>query len=139
MPRPKTPLLTVDVVIECRMSGGRRRGVVLIERKYRPYGWALPGGFVDIGETVERAAKREAMEETGLKIGKLRLLGVYSDPKRDPRGPTAACVFVAAASGSPKGGDDALKAVVRDPQRLPSRLCFDHRKILRDYLRGRRR
>ncbi len=138
MPRPKTPLLTVDIVIECKAAGGRRRGVVLIMRKFKPLGWALPGGFVDVGETVEQAAKREALEETGLKVGKLRLLGVYSDPKRDPRGATAACAFVAKASGTPVGGDDALKAVVCDPKRPPGRLCFDHGKILRDYLRCRR-
>ena len=138
MPRPVTPLLTVDIIIEMKFPLSRRRGVVLIERKFEPHGWALPGGFVDVGETVEQAAVREAMEETGVKVRRLRQFGVYSDPARDPRGPTAACVFTAIASGAPKGGDDALRAVVCDPRRLPGRLCFDHGRIIRDYLRRKR-
>src|SRR5688572_32663625 len=111
MPRPVTPLLTVDVVIEVPAAAGRT-GIVLIERRNVPHGWALPGGFVDVGETVEHAAKREAREETGLRVRNLRLLGVYSDPKRDRRGHTVSAVFVCRASGTPRGADDAKRALV---------------------------
>ncbi len=139
MPRPVTPHLTVDIVIEMSVPGKRRRGVVLIKRKFEPHGWALPGGFVDVGETVEHAAAREAKEETGLKVRGLRQFGVYSDPRRDPRGHTAACVFTARATGRPRGGDDAVTAVICDPRHPPAPLCFDHARILRDYLRRKQR
>jgi 8-oxo-dGTP diphosphatase len=129
MPKPVTPRLTVDVVIEMK------NGIVLIERKHPPKGWALPGGFVDVGETVENAAQREAKEETGLTVRNLKLLGVYSDPKRDPRGHTVSAVFVGRAAGVPKGADDATRAVVADPRHPPRPLAFDHARILRDYLR----
>ncbi len=132
MPAPVTPLLTVDVVIEVK------QGIVLIERKNRPFGWALPGGFVDVGETVEHAAKREAKEETGLTVRNLKLLGVYSDPKRDARGHTVSAVFVGRASGVPKGADDAKRAIVADPGHPPRPLAFDHARILKDYRASRR-
>ena len=82
MAKPITPLLTVDVIITTP------RGIVLVKRKHVPFGWALPGGFVDVGETVEHAAAREAREETGLKVRNLKMFGCYSDPRRDPRGHT---------------------------------------------------
>lgn len=130
MPRPVTPLLTVDVVIE--LAGG---GIVLIERRNPPPGWALPGGFVDVGETVERAAVREAKEETGLDVALTRLLGVYSDPGRDSRFHTVSVVFVGRAEGTPVAADDARNVAVFDTNALPP-LAFDHARILADY--GRR-
>jgi len=131
MPKPETPLLTVDIVIELQDVANR---IVLIERKYEPLGWALPGGFVDIGETVEQAAVREASEETGLHVTLKHLLGVYSDPNRDPRGHTASIVFVAQAHGEPCGGDDAGQAQAFDSAN-PPQLAFDHARILDDYRR----
>ncbi|HFQ91439.1 MAG TPA: NUDIX hydrolase, partial [Chromatiales bacterium] len=109
MPRPETPLLTVDIVIELPPP---RAGIVLIERKNPPHGWALPGGFVDPGETVETAAAREALEETGLEVRLRALLGCYSDPRRDPRGHTASVVYVASARGEPRARSDASRACV---------------------------
>lgn len=129
MPRPETPALTVDVVIE--LEGG---GVVLIERRNPPPGWALPGGFVDVGETVEAAAVREAREETCLDVELVRLLGVYSDPARDPRGHTVSVVYVGRARGTPQAADDARNVGVFDPASLPP-LAFDHARILADYRR----
>lgn len=137
MPRPVTPLLTVDIVIE--LSDRRARPVVLIQRRNEPLGWALPGGFVDVGETVEHAAEREAREETGLAVDLRMLLGCYSDPDRDPRGHTASIVYVATARGEPQARDDARAVAVFDPAHPPP-LVFDHARILADYLaRGRRR
>lgn len=133
MPRPVTPLLTVDLIIE--LSGGGRK-IVLIERKHEPLGWALPGGFVDVGETVEQAAVREAKEETALDARLVHLLGVYSDPGRDPRGHTVSVVFVATADGTPRAGDDAGDARVFDAAKPPA-LAFDHSTILEDYRKWR--
>lgn len=130
MPKPRTPLLTVDVVIELPAEPGK---IVLIERAHAPFGWALPGGFVDVGETVEHAAVREAREETGLDATLIGLLGVYSDPARDPRGHTVSVTFVATAKGLPRGGDDAAHAAAFDPHRPPA-LAFDHARIVADYL-----
>lgn len=124
---PRNPLPTVDIIIE---TPG---GIVLIERKNPPHGWAIPGGFVDYGETVEEAAVREAKEETGLDVTLTRLLGVYSDPRRDPRHHTISTVFVASAEGQPVADDDAADAGVFTRDCLPERLAFDHRKILKDY------
>lgn len=123
----KQPRLTVDVI--CRI-GDR---IVLIERKHEPLGFAIPGGFVDYGETLERAAARELKEETGLTVRNLRQFRAYSDPKRDPRGHTVAVVFTGEAKGRPKGGDDAAAAHLVSLDRLP-KMAFDHRKILRDYI-----
>jgi len=133
MPRPVTPLLTADIIIELLDQPGR---VVLIERKRAPLGWALPGGFVDVGETLEQAAVREAKEETGLDVKLKALLGLYSDPKRDPRGHTVTAVYVAEAHGTPRAGDDAGKAQAFDPLD-PPQLVFDHGLILGDYRRYR--
>jgi 8-oxo-dGTP diphosphatase len=132
MPRPVTPLLTTDIIIE--LVDRPERPIVLIERKHPPYGWALPGGFVDVGEAVERAAVREALEETSLHVRLKSLLGCYSDPKRDARGHTASVVYVAEAQGTPCARDDAAAFGVFNPQDLPQPLAFDHGQILHDYL-----
>jgi ADP-ribose pyrophosphatase YjhB (NUDIX family) len=139
MPRPKfrNPFPTVDIIIEI-MQGRRRRGVVLIERKNPPPGWALPGGFVDYGETLEAAAVREAREETSLDVELVGQLGAYSDPSRDPRFHTISTVFLARAKGDPRGADDAKSAVVFDPHDRTRPLAFDHRKILDDYLASKK-
>ncbi len=134
MSAPRTPLLTVDTVIEMVDRPGRP--IVLIERKYPPYGWALPGGFVDIGERLERAAVREAREETALQVQLVVLLGCYSDPGRDARGHTVSAVYVATAAGEPQARDDARDLMICDPANCPQ-LAFDHATIVADYLRYR--
>lgn len=134
MAPPITPLLAADVIIELTDAG---RDIVLVERKFPPYGWALPGGFVEIGETVEGAAVREALEETGLQVALECLLGCYSDPRRDPRGHTVSLVFVAAAAGSPRARDDAKNVRAVDPFAFAGPLAFDHARILADYRRYR--
>jgi 8-oxo-dGTP diphosphatase len=131
MPRPRTPEVSVDLVIELEDRPGRP--VVLMRRGHPPHGHALPGGFVDIGETVEQAAVREAREETGLEVTLGELLGVYSDPARDPRGHTVTIVYVARARGNPVAGDDAAAILVADPMSPPP-LAFDHGRILADYV-----
>ena len=135
MPRPRTPEISVDLVIELEDRPGRP--VVIIRRGHPPPGHALPGGFIDIGETVEHAARREAREETGLDVTLKELLGVYSDPARDPRGHTVAIAYIATASGNPVAGDDAAGVIVTDPEAAPP-LLFDHDRILGDYLTRRR-
>ncbi len=127
------PVPTVDIIIE--IEGG----IVLINRKNPPYGWALPGGFVDYGESLEDAAIREAMEETMLSVSLHHQLGTYSAPQRDPRQHTISTVFIASASGAPRGNDDAREAVIVSLDRLPTDLVFDHGKILEDYLAFKRR
>jgi 8-oxo-dGTP diphosphatase len=122
----RNPVPTVDVIIEYE------GGVVLILRKNPPPGWALPGGFVDYGETAQAAVRREAKEETNLELAGLKMFSVYSDPARDPRQHTITTVFVAQGHGRLKGGDDASKAQVFNLEDLPE-LAFDHIKILKDY------
>ena len=130
MPNPRNPIPTVDIIIELE-SGG----IILIRRKNPPPGWALPGGFVDYGESLETAAVREALEETSLQVQLVELFHVYSDPNRDPRQHTMSTVFIATASGTPRGEDDAAEAGVFSEQDLPPQLAFDHSQILRDYFR----
>ncbi len=135
MGRPQTPPCTVDIVIEMIDRPGRP--VVLIERRYPPPGWALPGGFIDPGETVAAAAIREAREETSLEVTLDALLGVYSAPDRDPRGQTIAMVFTAQAQGRPVAADDASNVRLIDPASPPA-MAFDHERILADYVEFRR-
>jgi len=129
MPRPKCPPIAADCIIEIANQ------IVLIERRNTPFGWAIPGGFVDFGETVEHAAAREALEETSLEVQLRALLGVYSRPDRDPRGQTITVVYIATASGSPHAADDAKNAALYPADHPPTPLAFDHAEILSDYLR----
>jgi 8-oxo-dGTP diphosphatase len=131
MDMPRTPLLTVDIIIEMIDRPGRP--IVLIERRYPPHGWALPGGFVDVGERLEVAAVREAHEETLLDIRLKRLLGNYSDPSRDFRGHTVSAVYIAEAEGNPEAADDAKNLGIYDLADCPE-LAFDHAQIIADYL-----
>ena len=139
--RPVTPALTVDVIIEIDGTEGGGTagggGIVLIERRNPPPGWALPGGFVDLGETVEEAAVREAAEETGLDVELVRQFHVYSDPARDPRFHTITTVFVARGRGALAAADDAADARVFSVEEIPANVAFDHRDILNDYFTGR--
>jgi len=125
--RYRNPFPTVDIIIEVQ------GGIVLIERKNPPHGWALPGGFVDYGERLEAAAVREAREETSIEVSNLRLLGCYSDPGRDERMHTISAVYIADGCGQPLAADDAANAGVFRLDDLPETLCFDHAAILADY------
>ena len=122
----RNPVPTVDIIIEVGDQ------IVLIKRKNPPHGWALPGGFVDHGESYETAALREAEEETGLKVTNLQQFRTYSDPSRDPRQHTASTVFIAQADSTPTAGDDAAEAELFTKETLPE-LAFDHGQILADY------
>ena len=134
---PKTPYLTTDCIIELYEQNDFR-GIILIERKNDPKGLALPGGFVDVGERVEDALVREMKEETDLDVEITKLLGIYSDPKRDPRFHTASAVFIARSEGQPKGGDDAKEAKLYALEEIPlEELVFDHADIVRAYLAER--
>lgn len=125
--RPRNPLITVDAIIETES------GIILIKRKNPPYGWALPGGFVDYGESLEEAVVREMKEETSLDIKLIRQFHTYSEPGRDPRHHTVSTVFIATASGIPKAADDAKEIGTFTKDNLPRDIAFDHRKILEDY------
>ncbi|MBF0519563.1 MAG: NUDIX hydrolase [Nitrospirae bacterium] len=125
--KSKSPLPTVDIIIRYR------EGVVLIKRKNEPHGWAIPGGFVDYGESLETAACREAKEETGLDVKLLRQFHTYSDPERDKRMHTITTVYVAEAHGEAQAGDDAAEYGVFMPSNLPNPIVFDHKRILADY------
>ncbi len=125
------PVPTVDIIIQYN------DGIVLIKRKYPPEGWALPGGFVEYGETLEDSAVREAREETGLDVTLIRQFHSYSDPGRDARLHTVSTVFIAAASGEAKAGDDVAEVAVFNRDNLPGEIAFDHRNILDDYFSGR--
>lgn len=128
---PLTPLLAADIIIE--LIDQPERPIVLIERANPPYGWAIPGGFVDIGESVEHAAIREAKEEVTLDVQLKTLLGLYSNPSRDPRNHTVTAVFVAQAKGTPKAADDAKHCATFSVDNLPQELAFDHDLVLADY------
>ncbi|QTA91320.1 NUDIX domain-containing protein [Desulfonema magnum] len=123
----RNPLVTVDIIIEINA------GIVLIERVNPPHGWALPGGFVDYGESLETSAVREAKEETSLDVTLREQFHSYSDPDRDPRHHTVTTVFIATADGIPKADDDAKNLGVFTENSLPSPIVFDHGKIIRDY------
>ncbi|UCF71595.1 MAG: NUDIX hydrolase [candidate division WOR-3 bacterium] len=123
----RNPLPTVDIIIEINEK------VVLIKRRNPPYGWALPGGFIDYGESAEQAAVREAKEETGLDVTLVRQFHCYSDPSRDPRQHTISLVFIAQGSGVPKACDDAADIGLFAPDEIPEMLAFDHRRILSDF------
>jgi ADP-ribose pyrophosphatase YjhB (NUDIX family) len=123
----RNPFCTVDVIIE---TGD---GIILVNRKNPPPGWAIPGGFVDYGESLEDAVCREAKEETGLDIKLVRQFHTYSDPGRDPRHHTVSTIFIAKAAGKPKAGDDAKEAGIFTRDTLPDNIAFDHRLILGDY------
>ena len=131
----RNPAPTVDIIIE--LIDRPHRPIILIERHNEPLGWALPGGFVDYGETVETAAMREAEEEIGLRVELIEQLLVYSDPSRDPRQHTISIVFLAIATGEPLAGDDAKGVGIFEPWCVPCNLCFDHDRILWDYWRYR--
>jgi 8-oxo-dGTP diphosphatase len=124
----RNPVPTVDIIIEVAGCG-----VVLIERKNIPHGWALPGGFVDYGESLEAAAVREAKEETSLEVQLIEQFYTYSDPSRDPRKHTISTVYIATAQGIPQGADDAKRAKIFTKGQLPNPIVFDHPRILSDY------
>lgn len=129
----KGPYVTVDLIIEFK------NGIILIKRSNPPFGWALPGGFVDYGESLEHAARREAKEETALDLVNLRQFHTYSDPKRDPRFQTISTVFTAQGKGKPQSGDDAQDLIVADFKDLMKRQYpFDHKKIIKEYLEYRK-
>lgn len=133
--RPQTPLLAADAIIELVDKPGRP--IVLIERKNPPFGWAIPGGFVDVGERLEIAAIREAKEEVCLAVTLKALLGMYSDPARDDRGHTVTAVYIAEAQGEPEAADDAKNLAIFDIHNLPDELVFDHAQVLDDYRKFR--
>ena len=140
MPVPITPLCTVDCIIDLvdhPLHRPDRPGLVLIERRYPPHGWALPGGFVDVGEPVSQAAIREALEETSLHIELTEQFFTYSSPSRDPRKHTVSTVFLATAKGQPTAADDAGRVAVFTEDNLPE-LAFDHGQILADFFAYRR-
>ena len=128
----RNPITTVDIIIEMR-ENDRYKGIVLIFRKNIPKKWAIPGGFVDYGESLEETALREAKEETGLKVKNLKQFKAYSAPERDPRMHTISNVFIAQAEGMTAAGDDADKIEIFTENDIPEDIAFDHREILRDY------
>lgn len=131
MPLPVTPLLAADIIIE--LIDKPDRPIVLIERKNEPFGWAIPGGFVDVGESVEDAARREMQEEVGLQVTITGLLGVYSRPDRDPRGHTVTVIYTGESTGEPVAADDAADVGIFTARDLPTPLAFDHAEVLADY------
>jgi len=129
----KNPIPTVDIIIEIEP-----KGIVLIKRKNPPYGWALPGGFVDYGEPLEEAAVREAKEETDLGVKLTGQFHTYSDPNRDPRHHSISTVYTAKAKGTPQAKDDAIEIGIFNETNLPDSIAFDHRSILKDYFKSRK-
>ena len=131
----RNPVPTVDIIIALRDRPNQP--IVLIERLNAPHGWAIVGGFVDYGERLEDAARREAKEETGLQVQLIELLGIYSDPSRDQRMHTISAVYMAEAVGEPSADDDAKSVGIFEHWQVPTQLCFDHAEILEDYWRYR--
>ena len=127
----RNPAPTVDTIIE--LIDRRDRPIVLIERLNIPYGWAIPGGFIDYGESAEKAAIREAKEEVSLDVKLVEQFHTYSDPDRDARQHTIAIVFIAIAKGQPQAADDAQSLAIFNQWEIPTNLCFDHDRILKDY------
>jgi len=138
MKEHKNPVPTVDIIIEIQREDGKE-GIVLIKRKNPPHGWAIPGGFVDYGESLEEAAVREAKEETSLDVKLKKQLHTYSDPDRDPRQHTISTVFVASAQGRPKAEDDAQEIGIFTKEEINFSLAFDHNRILADYFEWKKR
>jgi len=135
MNKHKNPVPTVDIIIEITRRDGKR-GIVLIKRKNPPFGWAIPGGFVDYGESLEQAAVREAKEETSLNIRLKHQMHTYSEPGRDPRQHTISTVYVAEAEGTPVAQDDAKEIGIFTEEEIVFPLAFDHHRILVDYFRN---
>ncbi len=132
----KTPYLSVDGIIKLYNKDDKFQGIVFIQRLNPPYGIALPGGFVDIGESVEDALVREMKEEVSLDVKIESLLGIYSNPKRDPRFHTASAVYICKAYGEPKAADDAKEVYMYSLDEIPfDKLVFDHAEIMRDFLK----
>ncbi len=132
----RNPFPTVDILIECETPAGKN-GLILIHRKNDPKVWAIPGGFVDYGESVEDAARREALEETSLNVKLIRQFHCYSDPARDQRQHNISIVFIAKAKGTPKAADDADDIMICNKEEIPQELGFDHKLILEDYFNNR--
>jgi ADP-ribose pyrophosphatase YjhB (NUDIX family) len=128
----RNPIPTVDIIIEIES-----KGIVLIKRKNPPHGWALPGGFVDYGESLEEAAVREAKEETDLDVKLTKQFHTYSDPERDPRHHSISTVYIAKAKGIPQAKDDAIEIGIFNESILPDEIAFDHRSILMNYFKSR--
>ena len=137
MNKYKNPIPTVDIIIETH-NEDHQQAIILIKRKNPPYGWALPGGFVDYGESLEEAAVREAKEETSLEVTLKYQMHTYSDPKRDPRMHTISTVYVASAQGVPKARDDAKEIGLFTREEINFSLAFDHQKILDDYFKQKK-
>jgi ADP-ribose pyrophosphatase YjhB (NUDIX family) len=127
----QNPIPTVDIIIEVES-----KGIVLIRRRNPPYGWAIPGGFVDYGESLEKAAIREAKEETNLDVELREQFHTYSNPERDPRNHTISTVYIAKPNGKPEAQDDAAEIGIFSESNLPDEMAFDHRSILDDYFRS---
>ncbi len=138
MKKHRNPVPTVDIIIEIQREDGKE-GIVLIKRKNPPHGWAIPGGFVDYGESLEEAAAREAKEETSLDVQLKRQFHTYSDPDRDPRQHTISTVFVATAQGQPKAQDDAQEIGIFTRDEIDFPLAFDHSRILEDYFEQKKK
>jgi ADP-ribose pyrophosphatase YjhB (NUDIX family) len=128
----KNPLTAVDIIIEIDS-----RGIILIKRKNPPFGWAIPGGFVEYGESLEEAAVREAKEETSLEVDLIKQFHTYSDPKRDERFHCISTAYIAKAKGKPEAKDDAAEIGIFSESNLPQDLAFDHWIILRDYFKSK--
>jgi len=129
----RNPIPTVDIIIEIGS-----KGIVLIKRKNPPYGWAIPGGYVDYGESLEKAAMREAKEETNLDVKLIKQFHTYSDPNRDPRHHSISTVYIAKGKGILKAKDDAIEIGIFNETNLPDNIAFDHRSILKDYFKTRK-